>query len=261
MKRLHLLTGILIVLTTLSCSVDNNSTPPVEEPTFKAKLVKKITNSDGYWHKFFYNDKKQIELMTQTSNQIDLDSTYFFYENDILTKTLQRVYTPTDIINTEISYTQFNTTKASGTYKVFKEDGTIFQNQTFEYTFVNNLIKTIKFFNQDGTKSSEKLYTHDLAGNLIQWDEIWYGSNNTVSSSKVHTFTEWDNTGLITQSLLYWNYQIFNIPNRYISSSNILDRTVNNQTVRYAFEYDTNGNVIKYNSINELKNLILEYYE
>ena len=261
MKKLNLLTGILIVLTTLSCSVDNNSTPPDEEPNFKAKLLKKITNSDGYWHKYFYNDNKQIELMTQTSNQIDLDSTYFFYENDILTKTLQRVYTPTDIINTELAYTQFNSTNASGTYKVFKDDGTVFQSQTFEYTFVNNLIKTIKFFNLDGTKSSEKIYTHDLTGNLTQWDEIWYGSNNTVNSSQTHTFSEYDTNGLKTQSLLYWNYRIDNIPNRFISSNNLLDRTENNQTVRYAFEYDADGNVTKYNSINELKNIILEYYE
>jgi len=60
-------------------------------------------------------------LITQTSNQITLDSTYFYYENDILSKTLQRVYTPTDIINTELKYNQFTSTFASGTYKVFKD--------------------------------------------------------------------------------------------------------------------------------------------
>lgn len=261
MKKLNILTEILIVLSLLSCSVDNNDNTNGEEPVFKAKLLKKITNNEGYWQKYFYNDDKQIELMTQTSNQIDLDSTYFFYNNDVLTKTLQRVYTPTDIINTELTYNQFNTTFASGTYKVFKDDGTVFQDQTFTYTFVNNLIKTITFFNLDGTKSSEKIYTHELAGNLTQWDEIWYGSNNAVSSQKVHTFSEWDSNGLKTQSLLYWNYRIDNIPNRFISSSNLLNRTENNQTVRYAFEYDTDGNVTKYNSINELKNITLEYYE
>lgn len=250
-----------MVLSAYSCSVDTESTPPTDEPNFKAKLLKKITNSDGYWQKYFYNDKKQIELMTQTSNQISLDSTYFTYENEVLKKTLQRVYTPTDIINTELTYTQFNSTTASGTYKVFKDDGTIFQNLTFQYTFLNNLIKSIIFFNLDGTKSSEKIYTHDLAGNLTQWDEIWYGSNNTVSSSKVHTFSEYDTNGLKTQSLLYWNYRIDNIPNKFISSNNLLNKTENSQTLRYAFEYDADGNVTKYNSINELKNITMEYYE
>lgn len=260
MKKLKLLTGIVIVISLLSCSTDNNSNTP-EEPIFKAKLLKKITNSDGYWHKYFYNDKKQIELITQTSNQITLDSTYFYYENDILSKTLQRVYTPTDIINTELKYNQFTSTFASGTYKVFKDDGTVFQNQTFEYTFINNLIKTIKFLNLDGTKSSEKIYTHDLAGNLTNWTEIWYGSNNSVSSQKEHTFSEWDDSGLITQSLLYWNYRIDNIPNRFISSNNCLIRTENNQNYRYDFDYDTDGNVTKNYSINEGKFLTLEYYE
>lgn len=261
MKKINLLTGIIIVLSLVSCSVDKNDNGNGEEPVFKAKLLKKITNSDGYWHKYFYNDKKQIELMTQTSNQIDLDSTYFFYENGNLTKTLQRVYTPTDIINTELVYTVFNATTASGTYKVFKDDGTVFQNQTFEYKFLNNLVKNITFFNLDGTKSSEKIYTHDVAGNLTQWDEIWYGSNNTVNSQKVHTFSEWDVDGLKTQSLLYWNYRIDNIPNRFISSNNCLNRTENNQTYRYSFDYDADGNVTKNYSINENKFITLEYYE
>lgn len=261
MKTINLLTGILIVLSFVSCSVDNNDNTTPEEPAFKAKLLKKITNSDGYWNKYFYNDQKQIELMTQTSNQIDYDSTYFFYDNGVLTKTLQRVYTPTDIINTELAYTAFNATTASGTYKVFKEDGTIFQNQTFQYTFVNNLVKTITFFNLDGTKSSEKLYTHDIAGNLTNWTEIWYGSNNAINSQKVHTFSEWDTDGLKTQSLLYWNYRIDNIPNRFISSNNCLVRTENNQNYRYSFDYDADGNVTKNYSINEGKFITLEYYE
>jgi hypothetical protein len=260
MKKLNFIIGILIGLSLLSCSSDSGS-GTVIDPDFNPKLLKKITNSDGYWNKYFYNDNEQIELMTQTSDQITLDSTYFYYNNDILTKTLQRVYAPVGVINTELKYNQFTATIASGTYKVFKDDGTVFQEQTFEYTFVNNFIKSIKIFNLDGTKSSEKIYTHDLAGNLTKWNEIWYGSNNTVSNSKEHTFTEWDTNGLNMQSLLYWNYRIDNIPDRLISSSNMLDRTENNQTVRYAFEYDADGNVTKYNSINELKYITLEYYE
>lgn len=261
MKKLNILTGIIIVLSFLSCSLDDNSNTTYE-PIFTVKFLKKITNSDGYWHKYFYNEKKQINLITQTSNQITLDSTYFFYENNILSKTLQRVHVPvTGVINTEIKYNQFTSLIASGNYKVFIDDGTILQDQTFEYTFVNNLIKSIKFFNLDGTKSSEKIYTHDLSGNLTKWTEIWYGSNNTVNNLKEHTFTEWDYRGLNTQSLLYWNYRIDNIPERYISINNCSNRTENNQTFRYSFEYDTNGNVTKYYSINESKYITFEYNE
>jgi len=260
MRKQYFITGILIGLLFISCSSGDDSGNP-NEPSFKPKLLKKITNSDGYWQKYFYNDLKQIELITQTSDQITLDSTYFFYDNDMLSKTLQKVYAPVGIINTELAYNQFTDTFASGTYKVFKDDGTVFQDQTFEYTFVNNLIKTIKFFNLDGTNSSEKIYTHDLTGNLTNWTEIWYSSNNTVSTIKEHTFSEWNISGLKTQTLLYWNYRIDNIPDRFISSSNCSDRTENNQTVRYAFEYDADGNVTKYNSINELKYITLEYYE
>jgi hypothetical protein len=261
MKKLNLLVcGVLLIMIT-SCSIDNANDATISQ-SFKPKLLKKITNSDGYWHQYFYNDKNQIQLITQTSNQIILDSTYFFYNNFVLTKTLQRMYVPnTGIINTEKIYNQFNSSIASGTYKIFKDDGTVFQDQTFEYTFTNNLIKTIKFFNLDDTKSSEKIYTHDLAGNLTKWTEIWYNPDNTVSNLKEHTFEDWDVSGLKTQSLLYWNYRIDDIPDMFISSSNCLERTENNQKYRYSYEYDTDGNVTKYSSINELKNITLEYYQ
>ena len=261
MKKLNSLIAIFAVLSVMSCS-SNSDDKTVNEPNFSPRLLKQITNSDGYWQKYFYDNQNRIELLTQTSNQITLDSTYFFYDNGILSGTLQRVHVPvTGVINTEIAYNQFTSTLASGTYKVFKDDGTVFQDQTFEYTFLNNLIKTIRFFNLDGTKSSEKIYTHDLAGNLTKWDEISYGSNNTVSSSKEHTFSQWDSSGLITQSLLYWNYRIDNIPDRYISSNNCLNRTENNQTYFYSFEYDADGNVTKYTSVSEMKFITLQYYQ
>lgn len=226
------------------------------------KLLKQTTDQDNYWNKYFYNDEDELILITRTSNQITLDSTYLFYNNDMLSKSLQRINVPgTGIVNTELVYSQFNASNASGTYKIFKEDGTVFQDKTFEYTFVNNLIKSITFFNLDGSKSSEKIYTHNETGDLTNWAEIWYNSDGTIQSDRQSTFSEWDSNGLKTQSLLYWNYRIDNIPNLYISSSNCLKRTEDGQLYTYSFEYDTDGNVIKYNSIDEQKNITLEYYQ
>lgn len=261
MKKLNFLIGILFGLLIISCSSDSDSVT-IDEPIFSPKLLKKITNNEGYWHKYFYNEQNKIELITQTSNQITLDSTYFFYNNDILTRSLQRIYVPiTGIVNTELTYNQLNSSIASGTYKVFKEDGTIFQDQTFEYIFLNNLIKSIRFFNLDGSKSSEKLYTHDVTGNLTNWTEIWYNPDGTIQTNRQSTFSKWDSNGLKTQALLYWNYRIDNIPNMYISNNNCLNKSENNQLFNYTFEYDTNGNVTKYNSISEQKYITLEYYE
>ncbi|GAA4280376.1 hypothetical protein [Gaetbulibacter aestuarii] len=261
MKYTHFLFVFISLLLLTSCS-SKNDIQGGNQPIFKARLLKQVTNSDGFWQKFFYNDKKQIELLTQTSNQIDLDSTYFFYNGDMLTRTLQRTYVPnTGVINTDINYDNFSDTQATGSYKIYKDDGTVFQNQTFEYTFLNNLIKSIIFYNLDGTKSSEKIYNHDVTGNLTKWTEIWYGSNNAISSSREHTFSKWDDSGLKTQSLLYWNYRIYNIPNMFISNSNLIDRTENGQTYNYTFEYDPYGNVIKYTSVDEQKYITLEYYQ
>lgn len=260
MKKLNLLIVLFVGLSLLSCSTDTQS-EIVTAPNFSPKLIKQINNSDGYWQKYFYNGQKQIELITQTSNQINLDSTYFYYSNNKLSKTLQRVYVPvTGVVNTEMIFNEFNSSIATGTYKIFKDDGTVLQLQTFEYTFANNVVKSIKYFNIDGTKSSEKIYTHDITGNLTKWTEIGYGSNNTVNYSKEHTFSEWDVSGLKTQSLLYWNYRLDNIPDIFISQSNCSNRTENGQIYRYAFEYDTDGNVTKYTSINEQKYITLTYY-
>jgi hypothetical protein len=226
------------------------------------KLLKQITDQDDYWHKYFYNDEDQLILITRTSNQITLDSTYLFYNSDVLSRSLQRIHVPvTGIVNTELIYNQFNATNASGTYKIFKEDGTVFQDKTFEYTFVNDLIKSIGFFNLDGSKTSEKIYTHNETGDLTNWAEIWYNSDGTIQSERQSTFTEWNSNGLKTQSLLFWNYRIANIPNLYISSSNCLRRNEDGQLYTYSFEYDADGNVIKYNSIDEDKFINLEYYE
>lgn len=261
MKKLNFLIGILIGLSILSCSSDNDS-ETINEPNFSPKLLKQITTSEGYWHKYFYNEQNKIALKTQTSNQITLDSTYFFYNNNILSRSLQRIYVPvTGIVNSELTYNQFNSSMASGTYKVFKEDGTVFQDKTFEYTFLNNLIKSITYYNLDGSKSIEKIFTHNTTGNLTKWAEIWYNPDGSIQTNRQSTFSEWDTKGLKTQSLLYWNYQIYNIPNFYISSNNCLKRTENNQLYTYSFEYDTEGNVTKHSSINEQKHITLEYYE
>ncbi len=260
MKKLNFIIGILIGLLTFSCS-SNNENKTINEPDSNAKLLKQITNSDGYWHKFFYNSQNQIELITQTSDQITLDSTYFYYKNGILSKTLQRIYVPVGgIVNVESIFNQFNSSVAQGNYKIFKEDGTIFQDKTFKYTFFKNLIKSITFYNLDGSKSSEKLFAHDAAGNLTNFTETWYNSDGTIQTNRQSIFSEWDSDGLKTQSLLYWDYRINNIPNMYLSNSNCLNKTENNQLYEYSFEYDSEGNVTKYTSINEQKYITLEYY-
>lgn len=164
-------------------------------------------------------------------------------------------------MNTEIIFTQHNATIASGTNKIFLDDGTIFQDKLFEYTFSNSLFKTIKFFNLDGTITRRNTYNHDENGNLTNLDQIWYNLDGTIQSTIQSTFTEWDTNGLKTKSLFYWNYNIDILSNIYISNNNCLNRIENGQSYSYSFEYDSDGNVIKYNSLDEQKYLTLEYYE
>lgn len=259
MKKLNLIIfGVLIIMLS-SCSSDNDTT---NTTNFSPKLLKQTTDNQGYWNKYFYNEQNELILITKTSNQISLDSTYLEYNNGSLSRVFQRIYVPvTGIVNTEINFSQFNSTLARGTYKVFLDDGTIFQDKTLEYNFSNNLIKAIKFFNLDGTKWLEKIFIHDNKGNLTNWNQLWYNSDGSIQTNWQYTFSEWDTKGLKTQSLFFWNYSIDILSNIYMSNNNCLNRIENGQTFRYSFEYDTEGNVTKYNSIDEQRFLTFEYYQ
>ena len=229
---------------------------------FEPKLLKQTTDQDGYWNKYFYNTNDELILITRTRNQISLDSTYLEYTDGKVSRVLNRIYVPvTGVVNSESVYTENTATTAKGSYKVFLDNGTVFQERTFEYVFSESLMKSIKFFNTDGSLSQEKTYIHDTNDNLTNWNQIWYNSDGSVQTNRESTFTQWDLAGLKTQSLLYWDYRIDEIPNIFISSGNILNQTVDGQTYTYTFEYDSDGNVLRYDDMTEQKHLIFEYYD
>lgn len=261
MKIINLLVSVIFLIMLTSCSSDN-SNDEINNPNFNAKIIKQITDSDGYWSKYFYNDQNQLELITRTSNQIDLDSTYLEYNNGLLSRSFQRIYVPvTGIVNIEIIHNNYTATSTSGTSKTYLDDGTIFQDITYEFTFSNHLIKTSKFFYQNGTIWQERTYTHDTKGNLTNLHQLWYNTDGSVQTDRQTSFSKWDTNGLKTQSLLYWNYRLDVMTDIYLSNGNCLNRFENGQTYNYSFEYDTEGNVIKYNSIDEMKFLTITYYE
>ncbi|WP_299125556.1 hypothetical protein [uncultured Winogradskyella sp.] len=261
MKKLNIVVSGILVFLLFSCSTDSN-TNTIPPPTVNAKLLRQMSDSDGYWSKFFYNDNNELTLITRTSNQIDLDSTYLEYDEGVLIRSLQRKYEPvTGIVNIEFNYNTFNSTNANGTYKTYLDDGTILQDLTFEHSYLNNLIKTIKFFNLDGTLSEERTYNHDVVGNLTSLRQIWYNSDGTIDTDRQATFSEWDTNGFRTKSLFYWNYKIDDLPNIFLSNNNCLNRIEEGETYNYSFEYDDDGNVTRYNSLNDQKFVTLEYYE
>lgn len=255
---LAVLLGLLI-----SCIDDSGEPNPMDNANeFNTKLLRQTTAPGLGQNNYFYNDRDELILITKTNSESTHDSTYLEYNNGVLSKVLQRIYYPiNDIVNIETIFTRFNDTNASGTYKVFEDDGAILQDLTFEYTFSDNLIKTSTFFKLDGSKTLEKIYVHDENGNLTNWEQLWYRTDGSVQTERRYVFTEWDTSGLATKSLFYWTYNLNIFQNIYFSRNNCLNLIDGDDTFNYSFEYDSNGNVTKYNSIEAGRSMTLEYYE
>ncbi len=247
----------------ISCTDDNGEPNDMDNANeFNAKLLKQTSAPGIGQSNYFYNDRDELILITKTSSETSRDSTYLEYDDGILSKVLQRIYYPINgIVNIETIFTRFNATNASGTYKVFEDDGAILQDLTFEYTFSDNLIKSSTFFELDGSKTLEKIYVHDENGNLTNWDQLWYRTNGSVQTERRYTFTEWDTSGLATKRLFYWTYNLNIFQNIYFSKNNCLNLINGDETLNYSFEYDSDGNVTKYNSIEAGRSMTLEYYE
>jgi hypothetical protein len=247
----------------ISCTNDNEEPNNMDDANeFNAKLLRQTSAPGIGQSNYFYNDRDELILITKTNNETSHDSTYLEYGDGILSRVLQRLYYPiNDIVNIETIFTRFNATNASGTYKVFEDDGAILQDLTFEYTFSDNLIKSSTFFGLDGSKALEKIYVHDENGNLTNWDQVWYRPDGNVQTERRYVFTEWDTSGLATKRLFYWTYNLNIFQNIYFSKNNCLNLINGDEILNYSFEYDSDGNVTNYNSIEAGRSMTLEYYE
>ncbi|WP_299529826.1 hypothetical protein [Ulvibacterium sp.] len=247
----------------ISCTEDDGRPDDIENANgFNARLLRQTTAPGLGQINYFYNDRDELILITKTNSETSRDSTYLEYDDGILSRVLQRIYYPIDdVVNIETIFTQFTATNANGMYKVSEDNGAILQDLTFEYTFMDNLIKSSTFFRLDGSKALEKIYVHNENGNLTNWDQLWYRTDGTVSMERRYTFTEWDTSGLATKKLFYWTYNLNIFQNIYFSKNNCLNLIDGDDTFNYSFEYDSDGNVTQYNSLEAGRSMTLEYYE
>lgn len=261
MKKLNLLIGILIGLTILSCSSDDENSDnnlPIEN----TKLLKQISWNDGYSEKYFYDSQNRLILTTHNDfafadNSFN-DSTFVDYTNSNISKILKREQSGGDIVNTELIFNNYNSTNASGTFKIFTDSGNNFSDLTFEYSFINNLLKSYTRLNLDGTKSYEQIFNHNNGGNLTEWNEIWYSTNNQIDNANYNTITEWDSGNRVTEKLFAWDSEY--LPGFAISTNNCLNLIDSDTTYNYIFEYDSDGYVTKY-TLDNGDFFTLEYYE
>jgi len=183
MKKLNLLLGILIGLTILSCSSDDNSGTDDQTPEETTKLLKKISFSGNgnYSLTFFYNPDDKLDRIESAGTGDDFIK-QFFYDNGVLDRAEfqdlngvsdgsieQYIYNNGQLIQRE---DYFNNTTLD---------------ETFEYSFSNELISNIKYFGFNETAFSEQyIFEYDSDNNVISRKTDYV--NNSISDEEL-TFT------------------------------------------------------------------------
>ncbi|MCB0445956.1 MAG: hypothetical protein KDD03_00300 [Gelidibacter sp.] len=250
----------ILALMMSSCSSDETNN---ENPDNDAKLLKQVTWNTGYSEKYFYDSESRLELIV--SNEYAFtgispnDSTYIEYQNGHISKILERDHTFSEIINDEKLFLNFTSTVASGTRKIFTDSGQTYMEQTFEFKFAGNLLKSYTTFNLNENVHFFQEYTHNAAGNLTEWNEISYDSSNgQIVYENNNAITQWDQGNHATEKLFMWDS--ITLPGFYLSNNNclnLIDETPT--TYHYTFEYDVDGYVTKY-TLDNGDFITLDYY-
>lgn len=183
MKKLNLLLGILIGLTTLSCSSDDNN--GTDNPTHQAttKLLKKMTISGNgnYSLTFFYNADNKIDRMQSAGTGDDFIK-QFYYNNGVLDRA---------------EFQDLNAVSDGSIEQYFYNNGLLIERQDFYntttlderfiYSFNNSNIDNIQYIgNGQTTYSEEYIFVYDSNKNVISRKHDYL---NTAISDQKLTFT------------------------------------------------------------------------
>ena len=256
MKKLNLLVGILIGLTILSCSSDDNN--GTDDPTAETttKLLKKMTFSGNgnYSLTFFYNADNNIDRLQSAGTGDDFIK-QFYYNNGVLDRAeFQDLNAVADGSIEQYVYNNGLLIERQDFYNTTTLD------ERFLYSFDNNNIDNIQYIgNGQTTYSEEYFFEYDSNNNVISRKHDYL---NTAISDEELTFT-YD-----TKKSPLLNFQpnivliddFFSFSNN--STSRILTDLSNNNVIaekNYTYTYDSDDYAISRTDGTET--ITYEYYE
>ena len=184
MKKLNLLLFILIGITNLSCSSDENSVTENQTPEESTKLLKKMTISGNvnYSLTFFYNDNEKLDRI-ESSNTGDDFIKKFYYDNGVLDKA---------------EFQDLSGVADGSIEQYIYDNGTLIERQDFYNTSTlderyiysfnnNNNIENIQYIGNGQTSYSEEyIFEYDSNNNVISRKHDYL---NTAFSDQELTFT------------------------------------------------------------------------
>ena len=260
MKNFRLLAATLTLCIISACSTEDNN--DIKTDYNSNRLLKQISWDDGTSDTYYYDTQNRRKLIVENRFSItdnsENDSTFIEYSGGNISKILERDISGNEVYNIEKKFNVSNSAIKSGTYKIFKDDGTNIFDCTFEYIVDGNLLKNHDEFYINGNKRYQQNFSHNSDGNLTGWNEIWYDADNNIEEAYYNTITKWDSGKQVTEKLFVWD--AVNMPGYVLSKNNCLN-LVNEEGVEYtySFEYDNNGFVTRYNLENG-SSFELEYY-
>jgi hypothetical protein len=183
MKKLNLLLVLLIGLTILSCSADDNNGTDDQTPEETNKLLKKMafSGNGNYSLTFFYNVDDKLDRIQSLGTGDDFIK-QFYYNNGTLDKA---------------EFQDLNAVSDGSIERYIYDNGQLIQrkdyfnnttlDETFEYSFSSELLNNIKYFGFNETSfSKQSIFEYDSNSNVISRKTDYI--NNSISDQEL-TFT------------------------------------------------------------------------
>jgi hypothetical protein len=254
MKKIKLLIGIIIGLTILSCSSDDNDI--INEPDLTVKKLIKITEEGTYGiyeRDFIYEMNNVVKIESsftefgQTSSE--LQNTVFTYENDLIVSAID-YQNGTSYRTYEFNYTNGKLTER----RVFNSSGTEIEKLEFNYNS-NNEVNSYNYYIEGDLQQVQNFtYTNqnitiaeDIDYSEIQYDTNPTPSNNFTDSNKIIFGAEFLLMSLCqnneTNRTTTYNYLQPSETIRNFETSITYDSD-NYPIKKILVQTDTNGNVI-----------------
>lgn len=256
MKKLNLFIGILIGLTILSCSSDDNNGTDDQTPEEMTKLLKKMTFSGNgnYSLTLFYNTDDKLDRIESAGTGDDFIK-QFYYDNGVLDRA---------------EFQDLNGVSDGSIEQYVYDNGLLIERQDFYntttlderflYSFNNSNIDNIQYIgNGQTTYSEEYIFEYDSNNNVLSRKHDYL---NTAISDQELTFT-YDNKKspfLNLEPNIVLIDDFFSFVNN--PTSQILTDLSNNSVIsekNYTYTYDNDDYAISRTDGTET--ITYEYYE
>jgi len=254
MKKLKLLFTILIGLTILSCSSDDDNN---QTPDNTSKLIKKVTLSNQnqtYSVNFSYNSDNSIDKLEYLDTGGDFIEQYFYNNGELDRIERQDLNGVTEGSSEVYSYENGQPVEQKDYINITTLD------EVFKYFYNNNLLSSIQYFGFNETEySKQDIYQYDSNQNVISILTDYV--NASISEEEtVFTYDSKNNPFKNIEPKITLKESFISFNNNLVTEVKTnLSKNTSISTKNYTYSYDNDEYPISRTDGNET--LTFEYFE